>query len=71
MYARKNMAYAKYLKETIMDLFQRIDNIVLLETEDHFELFRSISNAINSNDVRSFRHFINTSIYTVSKWRVE
>ena len=33
-----------------MDLFQRIENIALLEPEDHFELFQAIANAINSTD---------------------
>ena len=33
-----------------MDLFQRIENISLLEPADHFELFQSIANAINSTD---------------------
>ena len=62
------MAYAKYLKETIMDLFQRIDNIALLETEDHFELFRSISNAINSNDVSLQNAGRNHLIKIVDVW---
>lgn len=31
-----------------MDFFQQIDNIALLEPAAHFELFRSISNALNS-----------------------
>ena len=33
-----------------MDFFQQIDNIALLEPAAHFELFRSISNALNSKD---------------------
>ena len=33
-----------------MDLFHRIENISLLEPADHFELFQSIANAINSTD---------------------
>ena len=33
-----------------MDFFQQIDNIDLLEPAAHFELFRSISNALNSKD---------------------
>ena len=33
-----------------MDLFKKIDNIALLDTAEHFELFRSISSAINSSD---------------------
>lgn len=33
-----------------MDFFQQIDNIALLELAAHFELFRSISNALNSKD---------------------
>ena len=31
-----------------MDFFQQIDNIALLEPAAHFELFRSISNALNA-----------------------
>lgn len=33
-----------------MDLFRKIENIGLLEAIEHFELFRTISNAVNSND---------------------
>ena len=33
-----------------MDLFKKIDNIAMLDTAEHFELFRSISSAINSSD---------------------
>ena len=33
-----------------MDLFCKIENIALLEAAEHFELFRAISNAVNSND---------------------
>ena len=37
-------------QEASMDFFQQIDNIALLEPAAHFELFRSISNALNSKD---------------------
>ncbi len=33
-----------------MDLFQKIENISILETTEHFDLFRSICNALNSSD---------------------
>lgn len=32
-----------------MDFFQQIDNIAVLEPADHFDLFQSVSNALNSN----------------------
>lgn len=38
-----------------MDFFQQIDNIALLEPAAHFELFRSISNALNSNQILRWR----------------
>lgn len=33
-----------------MDLFQQIDNIALLEPSNHFDLFRAVSSALNSDD---------------------
>lgn len=33
-----------------MDLYTKIDNINLLDFEEHFSLFQTISNAVNSND---------------------
>ena len=36
-----------------MDFFQQIDNIAVLESADHFDLFQSVSNALNSSDSRT------------------
>lgn len=44
-----------------MDFFQQIDNIALLEPAAHFELFRSISNALNSKEILVFRQLEETT----------
>lgn len=51
-----------------MDLFQKIENIVLLEPEDHFELFQEIANAINSTDFSAQTDGRNHLIKVIDVW---
>lgn len=51
-----------------MDLFQRIENIALLEPADHFELFQAIANAINSTDCSAQTDGRNHLIKVIDVW---
>lgn len=51
-----------------MDLFHKIENISLLDTIEHFELFRSISTAINSSDTSLQLEGRNHLIKVVDMW---
>lgn len=51
-----------------MDLFQRIENIALLEPADHFELFQTIANAINSTDCSAQTDGRNHLIKVIDVW---
>ena len=51
-----------------MDLFQRIENITLLEPADHFELFQAIANAINSTDCSAQTDGRNHLIKVIDVW---
>lgn len=51
-----------------MDLFQRIENIALLEPADHFELFQAIANAINATDCSAQTDGRNHLIKVIDVW---
>lgn len=51
-----------------MDLFQRIENIALLEPADHFELFQAIANAINLTDCSAQTDGRNHLIKVIDVW---
>lgn len=51
-----------------MDLFKKIESIDILETAEHFELFRSICNAVNSNDINLQNTGRNHLIKVVDIW---
>ncbi|WP_298033996.1 DEAD/DEAH box helicase [uncultured Dysosmobacter sp.] len=51
-----------------MDFFHRIDNIALLDPIDHFELFQSISNALNSRNPETQATGRNHLIKVIDVW---
>ena len=51
-----------------MDLFQKIENISLLEPASHFELFQAITNAVNSTDSSTQNDGRNHLIKVIDIW---
>lgn len=51
-----------------MDLFQKIENISLLEPAGHFELFQAIANAVNSTDSSAQNDGRNHLIKVIDVW---